>query len=318
MEAPGSTADDIIWMAVRDSERHLGTKDHAVIIAQVLEALPVLETEDVDELQGRIAELQAQLHNLSADRAVQELVVKNAQCSPVAGAELFASPLPSSDKEKENTDPTHDGSDECDTAASTQPMTSRAQNSGIADEVNTGPTFDASDRRHNDECGTDANDQPMSSPIRNLGSDKENTSFCASDSSTSEYKALLQERSDLSSSFLKEMEAVDKLEKKLAAVSKQNFELKKRNRELMGNIRGHGQYLEKVAQEVERSAACRGLKEELTERLSRIEIIKNTLQGLIMGSGVNWAQDPILLDTVLRCGDPSQWRSSYCCGDPSQ
>ncbi|KAK7115610.1 hypothetical protein V1264_001448 [Littorina saxatilis] len=109
MEAPGSTADDIIWMAVRDSERHLGTKDHAVIIAQVLEALPVLETEDVDELQGRIAELQAQLHNLSADRAVQELVVKNAQCSPVAGAELFASPLPSSDKEKENTDPTHDG-----------------------------------------------------------------------------------------------------------------------------------------------------------------------------------------------------------------
>lgn len=33
----------------------------------------------------------------------------SAQCSPVAGAELFASPLPSSDKEKENTDPTHDG-----------------------------------------------------------------------------------------------------------------------------------------------------------------------------------------------------------------
>ena len=40
--------------------------------------------------------------------------------------------------------------------------------------------------------------------------------------------------------------------------------------------------------------------------MSRVEIAKCTLQALIVGSGVNWAQDPDLLETVLLCGDSMQ------------
>ena len=48
------------------------------------------------------------------------------------------------------------------------------------------------------------------------------------------------------------------------------------------------------------------LKEELESTVSRVEIAKCTLQALIVGSGVNWAQDPDLLETVLLCGDSMQ------------
>lgn len=81
-------------------------------------------------------------------------------------------------------------------------------------------------------------------------------------------------------------------------------ELKNRNRALMAVIGHHNKRLEKMADDVRNNAACRGLKEELESTVSRVEIAKCTLQALIVGSGVNWAQDPDLLDTVLLCGDP--------------
>lgn len=47
---------------------------------------------------------------------------------------------------------------------------------------------------------------------------------------------------------------------------------------------------------------CR-LTEELESAIARVEIAKCTLQALILGSGVDWAQDPELQETLFLCGD---------------
>ncbi|KAK7501728.1 hypothetical protein BaRGS_00007159 [Batillaria attramentaria] len=118
------------------------------------------------------------------------------------------------------------------------------------------------------------------------------------------YESLLQDQSKLSSEVLRKQETADELQKELDAVRKRNFELKKRNRHLMGIIEQHRKRLEKTADQVKSNAACRELKEELESTVSRVEIAKSTLQALIVGSGVNWARDPELLETVLLCGEP--------------
>ena len=37
--------------------------------------------------------------------------------------------------------------------------------------------------------------------------------------------------------------------------------------------------------------------------MQKIVIARHTLQGLVLGSGVNWAEDPHLLEVVLKLGE---------------
>ena len=49
-------------------------------------------------------------------------------------------------------------------------------------------------------------------------------------------------------------------------------------------------------------AYCCRLSSELNRMLSHLVISKSVLQALIAGSGVNWAQYPDLIDTIMLCG----------------
>ena len=47
---------------------------------------------------------------------------------------------------------------------------------------------------------------------------------------------------------------------------------------------------------------CRSIK-EFDVIIQKIVIARHTLQGLVLGSGVNWADDPYLLQVVLKLGE---------------
>ncbi|PVD19377.1 hypothetical protein C0Q70_19865 [Pomacea canaliculata] len=117
------------------------------------------------------------------------------------------------------------------------------------------------------------------------------------------FEALVQEQSSLSNTILRKHERVEELQKELDNVRKQNFELKKKNRGLMEIITQHRKRLETAMDDVKSSPACLGLKEELENTVARMNIAKCTLQALIVGSGVNWAQDSELAETVFLCGE---------------
>ncbi|KAL8567153.1 hypothetical protein ACOMHN_033055 [Nucella lapillus] len=211
----------------------LDGQNYDLSVASKAETLELLETQDVEELQERIASLQTDLFKISSDQTVKELIVKRVQLDQALSDKMFTTPLPSTVSNAEGTDSEQ--------------------------------SKEAADRR--------------------------------------QYEDLLQERNKLTSAILRKNQTVADSQKELDAIRKRNFELKKNNRTLMDVLSLHRKTLERMADDVKSNAACRGLKEELESTVCRVEIAKCTLQALIVGSGVNWAQDPTLLETVLLCGD---------------
>ncbi|XP_076444154.1 centromere protein H-like [Babylonia areolata] len=211
----------------------LDSQNYDLSVALKAEKLDLLETQDVEELQERIAALRTDLFKISSDQTVKELILKRARFDQALSDKLFSMPLPLSTAEAENAD--------------------------------TEQNKDASDRE--------------------------------------KYEVLLQEKSKVTSAIFRKSKDVADLQKELDAIRKRNYELKKTNRRLMGVLGQHRKTLEKMADNVKSNSACKELKEELESTVSRVEIAKCTLQALIVGSGVNWAEDPGLVDTVLLCGD---------------
>ncbi|ELT87539.1 hypothetical protein CAPTEDRAFT_221234 [Capitella teleta] len=119
-----------------------------------------------------------------------------------------------------------------------------------------------------------------------------------------EYLSLVDQQSTLSSAVLKIHQNLDSLKTELDQLQRDNLNLVQSNRQLMAELRR-----EKDQQEVETtqnkdSPALARAQEKYDSSLAQLQVCRHMFQGLILGSGVDWAKDKKLRETVLRLGRP--------------
>lgn len=111
-------------------------------------------------------------------------------------------------------------------------------------------------------------------------------------------KDLLDKQCALVSGILKSVKEMEPKQKRLVELKKQNFDQMSRNRQDMQTLHERQNPQSSTNQNQE----TKNLLEELDKILQKITITRNTLQAVIVGSGINWAQDPAMQELVLEIG----------------
>ncbi|XP_070542828.1 centromere protein H-like [Ptychodera flava] len=115
---------------------------------------------------------------------------------------------------------------------------------------------------------------------------------------------MCKKQSELSSEILERLKETEDLQKELDETKKQCLEMKKSNRELMLQIQEKQSATDKEQQRDAESEEITRIKEELDELTTKISLVRGVFQGVVVGSGVNWAEDPDLAETVIALGQP--------------
>ncbi|XP_041361801.1 centromere protein H-like [Gigantopelta aegis] len=115
---------------------------------------------------------------------------------------------------------------------------------------------------------------------------------------------LLIKQRDLVSQTVKKSEVVQELKDSLANIKKANFELKVNNRKLMAIIKERHSSLQEQAKSFSKNEKGQNMKTHLQKLVDKIVIQRQVLKGVILGSGVNWQQDPTMRERVIRLGEP--------------
>ncbi|XP_071794564.1 centromere protein H-like [Asterias amurensis] len=128
-------------------------------------------------------------------------------------------------------------------------------------------------------------------------------------------QASLEQRDKFNDSTSKQIELVtevighqkvcQRVQEELDAVRKECLEHKKKNREVMMELLQINEQKEKQASNYDDDKQQQA-EEEINRILSHITIGRNILQGLVVGSGVNWAEDKDLKEVMLGLGKPVQ------------
>ncbi|XP_033749558.1 centromere protein H-like [Pecten maximus] len=111
-------------------------------------------------------------------------------------------------------------------------------------------------------------------------------------------KELLDKQCGLVSGIMKNVKEMEPKKKRLVELKKQNFDQMGTNRHDMEALQDRQNPKVTDNQDPE----TQQLLEELDKSLQKITIVRNTLQAVIVGSGINWAQDPAMQELVLEMG----------------
>lgn len=110
---------------------------------------------------------------------------------------------------------------------------------------------------------------------------------------------LLERQCSVVTEIMKNIQAVELDREKLKGLKKANADLMNENRKKMHVINEKNKAKKRPAIDEE----TKEMTENLDRTVQQIAIIRHTLQGLVIGSGVNWAQDPEIEEMVLQLGE---------------
>lgn len=89
-------------------------------------------------------------------------------------------------------------------------------------------------------------------------------------------------------------------------IEKHNVDLKHENRRLLETLQKSQKAKEKVALEKSQSPAIQQMEKQVELQEAKVDVMRQVLQGLILGSGVHWAADDDLRNTVLNLGESNE------------
>ncbi|XP_072038241.1 centromere protein H-like [Amphiura filiformis] len=121
-----------------------------------------------------------------------------------------------------------------------------------------------------------------------------------SDTERQQFVDLCTRQNELSSDILAINSTCQRLQEELEGVRQKSSEAKKENQGLMEQLRHKNDEKNKAKQSTSHEAER--LHTEIDRQLSHICIGRNILQGLVVGSGVNWAEDEELKELVISLG----------------
>ena len=110
---------------------------------------------------------------------------------------------------------------------------------------------------------------------------------------------LLEKQCRLVTDIMKELKKTSELKNKLDTLKKENSEKRIESRRLMLQIKEKNEAQQQIINDQETTQSIK----EFDVIIQKIVIARHTLQGLVLGSGVNWADDPHLLQVVLKLGE---------------
>ncbi|XP_067666333.1 centromere protein H-like [Haliotis asinina] len=119
-----------------------------------------------------------------------------------------------------------------------------------------------------------------------------------------ELEDMVIQQSKLVSQIMKEEAELEALRTELKTLREKNFAMKAQNRRSMNQIRQRQNLLEEKANDFRKHKEGQSKKEQLEGEMTKIVIQRHTLQGLILGSGINWAADPAMEELLLSLGEP--------------
>ncbi|XP_051876433.1 centromere protein H isoform X2 [Pristis pectinata] len=104
---------------------------------------------------------------------------------------------------------------------------------------------------------------------------------------------------DLCSEIIATQKEVHTLENAVFEVQKQRLLLKRKMQGVLKDMRAEKKKQQQLLQQLENELPRRGEK-NLQEHFKMVTLIQKVLQGVILASGVNWANDPELKEIVLQ------------------
>ncbi|XP_038078150.1 uncharacterized protein LOC119745687 [Patiria miniata] len=119
------------------------------------------------------------------------------------------------------------------------------------------------------------------------------------------FRDLTSRQSQLVTEVIGHQKVCQRTQDELDSVRKECVEIKKRNREVMGELLKKNEERKQQASSYD-NEKHRQVQGEIKRILSHIQIGRNILQGLVVGSGVNWAEDEHFKELMLDLGRPVQ------------
>ncbi|XP_002731500.1 centromere protein H-like [Saccoglossus kowalevskii] len=123
----------------------------------------------------------------------------------------------------------------------------------------------------------------------------------------SEQKVIIEmaeKQFNLSQKILKENKEMAALRAELDECTKQSFDINKTNQEAVARLQQMKENRGDNTDDAVASDDLKRVKEELEELRVNTELVRGIFQGIIVGSGINWAEDDKLSKTVISLGKP--------------
>lgn len=117
-----------------------------------------------------------------------------------------------------------------------------------------------------------------------------------------ELESLLDEYTAVAVQVAKEYQEVEALEKTLKDIKAENLELSKKSQALYSQIEKKKQEREEELKILTTDSSGTSVHDKLKTKLHQNFIQNNTLQALILGSGLDWTQDPKLRQMMISAG----------------
>jgi len=124
------------------------------------------------------------------------------------------------------------------------------------------------------------------------------------------FAKLCEKQNKLSSEILVEHEVLSEVQTTLDRLKQQSYEIKKENRGLMKQIQKLRDEKENVASSSTDNATMQKLKQQIALKVEKIDIVRNVFQGLIVGSGIDWASDDEMRRLVLSLGETLEFAAT--------
>ncbi|CAH1797907.1 unnamed protein product [Owenia fusiformis] len=113
---------------------------------------------------------------------------------------------------------------------------------------------------------------------------------------------LLEEQRALVTQMTTEQQRFEELAERLGTIDRENADLLHGNRELLKKLHDIREERETLRTQASGSEDIQILRDTFKKSKCKVIILRNILQGLILGSGVNWAQNEQLKNLVLELG----------------
>ncbi|XP_055968643.1 centromere protein H [Sorex fumeus] len=120
------------------------------------------------------------------------------------------------------------------------------------------------------------------------------------DTNTSVLLNNLKHTLELSNSIMKSQQESWDLEEKLLDVRKKRLQLKQASESKFSEIQAEKNKQKEDLDSMGHSDKIKAIKQNLQMEIHITTVVQNVFQNLILGSKINWAEDPVLKETVLQ------------------
>ncbi|EDO45608.1 predicted protein [Nematostella vectensis] len=118
-----------------------------------------------------------------------------------------------------------------------------------------------------------------------------------------EYGETVCKYNELCSEILRQHQAMLETQQELDQVKQQSLAMKKRNRELMAKLKDLQRRQSQGEHNSSEVEAIAKAKDGLNDSKRKLRVVGNIFQGLIVGSGINWAADDSLRQLMIELGE---------------